>query len=457
MTDMHKKLGLLRNPKAKMYQRFPVYLKPKGTLPKKKLTALGFTSGIGSMLIGARDSGFCVLGNIEWRDYYRLLDEKGRNTFIENFPGAFFVRGFRDLDPIDEQDLRSTKIDLVMGHPECGKYSLLNSANKNAGEAKNDAGDIPLFLEYVQELKPRYFVMDDLPQSFIALPMSEYHRLLPEYDLFPEWISNYHYGNPQKHRKRMFMIGSLKTEGYAFVPGEEEEHENWTVETRIKDIEGKFGKLPNHDEHTIEGHSSRFLHMRKLGDRPTWGEVQKFFKKNQKPGQNFAYHSKNGGKKIRPSLIRIKYDYPSPVLTGGNPMMHPELCLPLSIRERARIQGFPDDFVFYGTRLNDKKQWVHVDYNMWMVKQTGKAMPVEFNRFVADQIARHILGKKQKASNKRFLKPDPFIDRAKTWYCDKVGYANQEAVCKACWLYDTCKLPRRVGGQVPMDFEEMFA
>lgn len=453
--QMHKDLGLLRKSTGSMYKRMPVWTEGKGELPERDLSAIGFTCGIGSMLIGAREAGFSVLGNIEWRDYYRLLDENGRNTFTENFPGAFFARGFRDMDPFVEYDLRRRRIDLAMGHPECGKYSLLNSMNKNPSDAKRDAGDIPLFLEYVADLKPRYFVMDDLPQSFIALPMSKYHDILPDYDLFPEWISNYNYGNPQKNRKRMFMIGSLKSEGYAFVPGEEDKHPNWTVLERIGDIDSMYGLIPNHDPHVVTGRSSRFTNMRYRGDKPNWGEVQEYFKKNQKGGQNFRYHGANGFK-VRPALIRMKYDYPSPTLTGGNPHMHPSVCLPLSVRERARIQGFPDDFIFYGTRLTEEGEWEHNNHNMIMVKQTGKAMPVEFNRFVAKQIATHIRGKKIRASNQRYLKSDFHISKAKTWFCEQVGYANQEKACKSCWLYDSCDLPRKTGEKVPLDLEGLM-
>lgn len=51
------------------------------------------------MLIGARDAGFEVVGNIEWRKYYHARDEQGRNTFTENFPGAFLVNKIDDLTP----------------------------------------------------------------------------------------------------------------------------------------------------------------------------------------------------------------------------------------------------------------------------------------------------------------------------------------------------------------------
>ena len=413
---------------------------PKGSLPDRPLRAVGFTSGVGSMLIGADTAGFSVVGNIEWRDYYRDLDQEGRNTFIENFPGAYMARG---LDDILDKGLLPYDIDLAMGHPECGSYSLLNSANKGAKAAKEDAGDIPLFLEYVAKFKPRFFVMDDLPQSFVALNIHQYHDMLPDYDLFPEWISNYNYGNPQKHRKRMFMIGSLKTEGYTFVPGELPEWSDWTVRTRISGIQEKWGSVPNHDEHTTEGRSSRFIHMRYRDDRPTWGEVQEYFKEHQRPRQNFQYHSKEGGMTTRPSLIRMAYDWPSPVLTGGNPMMHPEICLPISIRERARIQGFPDSFVFYGAKLEEDGRWEHNSKNIHMVKQTGKAMPIEFNEYVAKQIKGHIEGTPINSSGERFLKHDPMIDKAKSDYCEAVGYANQEGACQSCWLRETCSLPRK--------------
>lgn len=409
----------------------PAYIEPKGKLEGKEFKALGLTSGIGSMLIGARNAGFEVVGNIEWRNYYRLIDDQGRNTFVENFPGAYMARGLADLPDLPED------IDLAMGHPECGMYSILNIPNKNSTLDKFDAGDIPLFLEYVAKIKPRYFVMDDLPPSFNALPMQGYMDLLPEYDLFPEWISNYNYGNIQKHRKRMFMIGSLKSENYVFEPGELEEFPDWTVRSKIGDIEGKWGSLPNHEEHTTEGPGQRFLHMRHRGDRPTWAEVQSHFKKHYKPKQNFQYHGKDGGMTVRPSLARMDYDWTSTVLTGGNPMMHPDICLPISIRERARIQGFPDDFEFFGTELV-KGKWEHNSKNSSMVKQTGKAMPIEFNEHVSRHIMGHIQGKPVNVSGQRFLKPDKMITQAKLDFCEASGYTDQDKACNNCWLKETC-------------------
>ena len=63
------------------------------------MRAVGITCGIGSLLIGARQAGFEVVGNIEWRKYYHARDQHGRNTFTENFRGAFFREKIDDLTP----------------------------------------------------------------------------------------------------------------------------------------------------------------------------------------------------------------------------------------------------------------------------------------------------------------------------------------------------------------------
>lgn len=92
----------------------------------KRLRALGITCGIGSMLLGARQAGFRVVGNIEWRKYYHKKDEEGRSTFLENYPGAFMVE---TIDDLGEDTLNSIEgVDLAMGHPECGAYSDLTGS-----------------------------------------------------------------------------------------------------------------------------------------------------------------------------------------------------------------------------------------------------------------------------------------------------------------------------------------
>ena len=400
----------------------------------EKLKAVGLTCGIGSMLVGARMGGFEVLGNIEWRKYYHKKDKDGKNTFLENFPGAFFVHSIEEAPALPT-------IDVAFGHPECGNFSQLDGMNSNRGD---DPGDIPLFVDLVARVKPRFFVMDDLPKSFIAFSMEKYASLLPEYDLFPEWVSNFHYGNVQRFRKRFFLIGALKKEKFAFRPGEYDNKE--TVQTLIGDLPDPQKKgshsIPNHDPHVLDGRCDRAMHFSKRGEKATWREVQKFFK-DGRPGTVLPYQTADGSYKKRIGTYRNHWDGHAAVLTGGAPAIHGERCLPYTIRERARIQGFPDDFIFYGTILNEKGEWNHTK-DATIVKQTGKAMPVQFNAYIAKQIAAHINGVKFESSGHRFLPPDRYVDDAKQWYCENVGYSNQPKACEECTMLFRCHLPMRV-------------
>lgn len=403
--------------------------------PTKKPKAIGITCGIGSMLEAARQAGFDVIGNIEWRDYYRKRDPSGKNTFETNFGRPIY----KSVQEMTQDQLNPfMNADIAFGHPECGHFSALNFSNPVYKEHQQDAGDIPLFIDLVAMLKPRFFVMDDLPRSFIAFPMEEYVKRLPEYDLWPEWVSNYHYGNVQLNRKRMFMIGALKKEKWAFVPGEF--NHNQTIESVIGDLFGKEGKgIPNHEKHVLKDPCGKIADYYEYGYRGTWEDFQKAMKEREE-GPPIKYISSDGTEKVRCGTAKVRWKGHGFVLDGGSVCTHPKRNLPLTIRERARIQGFPDTFVFYGTKLTPKGEWNH-DKNNELVKQTGKAMPLQFNRFVAEQALASIQKKPFKASNERMLPANEFVDQAKAWFCENVGYANQKACCEACWRRSYCTLP----------------
>jgi site-specific DNA-cytosine methylase/very-short-patch-repair endonuclease len=328
----------------------------------------------------------------------------------------------------------------------CGKYSQLSSMNRDQSD---DPGDIPLFTELVGKIRPRFFAMDDLPKSLGAYPMSAYAAALPDYDLFPEWVSNYHYGNIQKNRKRMFMIGALKSERWAFVAGER--GNGLTLKDIIEDLgEPRRGSnFPNHDPHVLDENCGRAKHLVTLGrdQNATYADIKRFFLANP-PGTTLKYFSKHddgsGGLVIKhkPSHSAGYWDAHTHVLDGASIQVHPHRGLPYTIRERARIQGFPDDFVFYGTRLNDRGEWNH-EKNNDLVKQTGKAMPVQFGRYVSEQVMAHILDEPFETSGQRLIPANEYVDHAKKWYCESVGYSNQPRACAACWLYSSCTIRMR--------------
>lgn len=376
-----------------------------------KLNAIGMTCGIGSMLIGARNSGFNIVGNVEWRKYY---PEK---TFTHNFPRAFFVRKLVDMPELP-------KIDLLLGHPECGNFSILNTS-KNAMTKRTDAGDIPVFIEGIKWIKPSFFVMDNLPMSILAFSWDKWQESLgDDYYFFFEWISNYHYGNSQKGRNRLFVIGCRKDLDWVFVPGETPN--NTTTKDWIGDLPLKKD-IPelNHvhrDPKALTGWYSSKTHQ-----NMTYVELAECFLEKP-PGKSVEYYARTKGHVgLRPGYLRTYWDKHMFTITGGGSfidnLMHNKTGMPLTTRERARLQGCPDDFCFFG---DEREQ----------IKQTGKFMPVQFCEYVSRSIFYYLTRKKFVSTGERLIKPNKYIDEAKLGYCKNVGYPDhiKNRACAVCWV-----------------------
>ncbi len=409
---------------------------PVTTVNGRELTAVGALCGIGSMLIGARLAGFRVVGNFDYRKWYHHRDAQGRNTFAENFPGAAW--GY-SLDKLPAADVKAmTGCDLLYGHPSCGRFSALDNPNKikNPDRGK-DTKDLPLFVDSVRKLRPRFFAMDNLPKSLLVFTAGVYAEALPEYDLYFEWVSNWGYGNVQKNRNRVFVIGALKSERWAFHPGESANP--LTVADVIGDLAENYGDLLNHDRHSLTARTTKGANRDHHGQQTNYEQLRAWFA-DKRPGQSFKYVSRDGSTKTRIGLIKTHWDGTCHVLIGTNPILHPKTNLPLSLRERARVQGFPDGYELFGTKY-EPDGWAH-DKNNEMIRQTGRSMPAQFTTYLAEQVRDHLTKMKPAPPNPdaRVIPSNPLVNAAKLEYCESVGYADQPRACSECWLRLGCTI-----------------
>lgn len=391
---------------------------------------LGIYGGIGSMMIGAKKQGWEIIGNIEERPYYHT------GTFEKNFPGAWMLKSFDDLT--QEQYEQAKECDMIIGHPDCGSFSALRQ--KTCGlesDKERISSDIKKYINAVKEFKPKCFAMDDLPGSLNCVDWKEYQKALPEYDIFFEWINNYGYGNIQKTRKRLFVIGALKELYYTFVPGEFEHND--TIMDRIAKI-APDAKNDHHvtDEDRVYGWAKHEIDSKYEGwtgekDWLYYGEFKEYLKK-QPLGVLHCYNRKGlTTKRLGKNLVDV--DSWSKVVTGGGSQGHHyfyrnDNYMPFTIRERAKIQGCPDDFEFVPDIRPDGSK----TYGC-LVRQTGKFMPVEFCTYITGQFMDLLTGKynHEKYTGKRLISPNPTIDYNKYWYCMRGGaYSDQHNACKFC-------------------------
>lgn len=396
----------------------------------KKFTAAGVTSGVGSMLIGAKQMGFEILGNVEWRNYYNT------GTFEHNF-NAPYTTDYNDVDHLKGADV-------VMVHDDCGDFSGLNMTGKKKGDHIQCQGKIPMTVKAVKDIDPNFFAMDNLPKMVEIFPAQYWIDQFPDYDIYFEWVSNHHYGNPQKNRKRFFIIGAKKELGFVFKPNE-------TVQDLHLDhfMEG-CNKLDNHIEVSL---SDPIKGMSKIVNEKgeflyTWQDVYDYRNSNEptkiyqkkdtsilnyesgseiRRNGNLIYRSPDNTLRSKPGSRQNPETY-SMVITGGLTVFHHRTGLPLTVRERARIQGFPDDFKFI---LKDHEHMGGKGF-----RQVGKAMPVQFTTYLTKLFKDHLEGCETTATCERMLSPNKYIDEIKLDYCSKVSLP--EGACDHCWLKDRC-------------------
>ena len=361
-------------------------------MKKSNITMAGVTSGVGSMLIGGHVMGLKILGNVEWRRYYNT------GTFEKYFKAPFTE---------DYEDIKHLKgANIVMVHDDCGEFSGLNLLKESQNKSDEEKmGMIPTTVKAIQDIKPDFFAMDNLPKMLTLLPIQWWLDKFPKYDLHFEWVSNHHYGNPQIYRKRLFVIGSKKKYKWKFIPDEVPQEVD--LEDRLKGCE----YLPNHifpdPSDRIKNHFKIYDPRNPDKEYNTHGERAEFIMSMppEEKRRGLLYNSPVYGPRIRPGTSPLRKDF-APVLSATNRLFHFNTGYQLTIRERARIQGFPDNFEFV---LKPADYW-----NGKGFKQTGKSMPVEFTTYLTKQFVRALQGKKPiKASGQRLIPPNRFIEEAK--------------------------------------------
>lgn len=354
-----------------------------------KLQVMGITSGVGSLQYGFKKSGFDVLHSHEWRKYYHQDKTYEKNYGKDNHFSYDPIEGF-------------SGVDCIVSHPECGNFSNLYTG-KNREQRQVDPGDIYKFIDLAKQYQPKTFLVDNLPKSIMAVSKDDWFKNFPDYEIYFEMISNWGYGNIQKNRNRLFIIGVRKDLDWKFVP-RESKHEI-TVWDLIQDIPDD---APNHQIMKLEDCSQWAGYQ--IGDKSrkklTLAEMQEWFA-SCKPGRNIPYFNLKGESKQKPGYSVVNIDRHCPVLTGGGGFYDTYYFFdpirryyrPFTIRERLRIQGFEDDFILYPLTYDYGTK----DHQS-LIKQSGKCMPVQFPQEFARQLSNYLLdGIKEEASPKRLL------------------------------------------------------
>lgn len=159
------------------------------------MRVLGVCGAQGALLFPFREY---LVANIEPRAHFHTKNEE---QWTLNFGNVPFLKFLSDdnLCP-----------DIIIGSPSCGHSSIFSySRKKTLGNPKKDE-TLNLYVSSILKFKPKLFLMENLPKLLDLIPLEEWHKVLPEYELITHCHSVSTLGNSQKSRVRLILVGIHK-------------------------------------------------------------------------------------------------------------------------------------------------------------------------------------------------------------------------------------------------------
>ena len=365
------------------------------------LKAVDLFAGAGGLTLGFENAVFEVVFAVEndiWsaETYKMNRNGKSRNIIISDISNINFIDAFKKLN------LTRGDIDILMGGPPCQGFSFSNMKTRNKDNPKNYL--FKKFLKAVKKIYPKWVLFENVSGivnfekgKVIEIIETELNKLgyLCTWDI----INAADYGIPQL-RKRFFLIANRMGAIFSFPKHicRNEEKPYITVHDSISDLpllkngndidllpycndSLKFSEYQkkmrknwnkNHCLNNCVTKNSDLIVKRYNFIPPdgNWRDIPHDLMKNYKNKNNC--HSG--------IYKRLTWNKPSIVLSNfrKNMLVHPIQNRGLSVREAARLQSFPDWYIFYG-RLGSQQQ------------QVADAVPPLLAKIIGDRIKEYLM------------------------------------------------------------------
>jgi DNA (cytosine-5)-methyltransferase 1 len=365
---------------------------------KRPLHFIDVFSGAGGFSTGLEMAGFrCVLG-ID-------IDPHAIKTFARNHKYAQVFSG--DVSKLTRRDIetltQATPIDLVVGGPPCQGFSTVG-----LGDPKDQRNS--LFLQFVRLVKitnPQFVVIENVTGLLAKKNESTLMNIFKKfealgYHLDVKVMEANDYGVPEV-RRRTIILGTRLSVQIEF-PKPSHLNKPVTVGQALKDLKSKKGKVHNHDIEQAQIKNPLDLKRLKVipegrGIRYEKDEKAYFKSKNLKLGIDWKKIPENRLRQVK--YYRLDRNKPAPtIMTHRQSYYHPTEHRYLTQREAAKLQSFPNDFIFEGPV---SAQW----------RQIGNAVPPLLGRSIGKAILSMLKayesGKTHKIEKKSKKKADQSI------------------------------------------------
>ncbi len=367
-----------------------------------RIKTIDLFAGVGGLSYGfAKDDSFEIVAANE------ILPNMAK-AYELNHPSVKVyckdIKNFSINDLSEDFGVKEKDIDLIIGGPPCQAYSTVGKRLINDPRGK-------LFQDYfriLQEIKPKIFLLENVKGllsmqggEMLSTMLSLFKSL--GYNVDYKLLNSADYGIPQI-RERVIIIGTKLNKKFIYPESSHcnQEEEQTFFNQNLKPyltLADAISDLP----FIKSGQES----LNYAG--PPVNDYQKLMRINA-PAQLMDHNAPKNNEKLiklmenlpdggtpndlpeelRPksgfanTYCRLWWNRPSTTITrnlstpSSSRCIHPKSPRPLTTREGARIQGFPDDYIFYGTRSEKNLQ-------------VGNAVPTFLSIVLKDAIKQHLI------------------------------------------------------------------
>lgn len=319
-------------------------------------------SGCGGMSSGFAMAGYNILLGLD-------NDRAALNSFQKNHNTATTI--FGDITKISSEEIKkkagNVNIDVVIGGPPCQGMSI--SGPRKFHDPRNRL--YLSFIRVVADLKPRAFVIENVP-GLVGLYggaikesiIKEFNKL--EYTVIPQILNAADYGVPQI-RRRVFFVGLKGYNEFKFPPESHIGEDSWVcAEDAISDLPLLDDRMGEEIEHYVSEPQNEYQEYARRNSSVVYNhQATNHTEKTKKiismvpEGCDYRELPEDYKDTRNFHVAWTRYHSKKPVFTidtGHRHHFHYKCNRVPTVRENARFQSFPDDFVFYGNRTEQYRQ-----------------------------------------------------------------------------------------------------
>lgn len=345
---------------------------------KVMVNVLDLFCGCGGLSYGFESAGYNIVLGID-------NDKKALETFELNHKGSKSICG--DITSIHKEDIDkitgNKQIDVIIGGPPCQGMSL-------SGPRRFDDPRNKLYLSYirlVEEIKPKAFVIENVPGLVSLFGGQIKDSILKRltdlgYKVKYQIVCAADYGVPQTRRRVVFV--GLRDSEFEFPP---KHQEVITCSMALSDLPALTDSLGTDEQQYATEATCSYQELMRSNSNAVKNHIAASH--SDKVKQIISMVPDGGNYKDLPEPYRSSRNFhvawtrfdsnkPAPTIdTGHRHHFHYEYNRVPTVRECARLQSFPDSFIFLGNKTQQ-------------FRQVGNAVPPLLAQAIAEQLAKYI-------------------------------------------------------------------